>query len=87
MSDGNLIDGLAYSYSQIQNLKTTYYQTKLRTLIVYEKRKVLGWSFLVGGVHKWRVDKIKLVIIKVAILFLIYIISRMISREIRAILR
>ncbi len=64
MPAGNLMGGLAYSH--FQNLKTTYYyQTKLRILIVYEKKEDLGWSFLVEGVHKWRVDKKKLVIIKV----------------------
>ncbi len=63
-SAGNLIGGLVYSH--IQNIKTTYfYETKLRILIVYEKRENLGWCFLVGGVHKLRVDKMKLVIIKV----------------------
>ncbi len=56
ISAGNLIGGLAYS--QIQNLKTTYhYQTKLRILIVYEKREVLGLSFLVGCVQKLRVEE------------------------------
>jgi hypothetical protein len=36
-----MIGGLVYS--QIQNLKTAYYyQTKLRILVVYEKRKDLG---------------------------------------------
>ncbi len=56
---GNQIGGLAYS--QIQNLKTTYfYETKLRILIVYEKREEVGWNFLVGGVHKLRRSKIKL---------------------------
>jgi hypothetical protein len=38
MPAGNLIGGLAYSH--IHNLKITYYyQTKLRILIVYEKRE------------------------------------------------
>jgi hypothetical protein len=38
---GNLIDGLVYFH--IQNLKTTYfYETKLRILIVYEKREDVG---------------------------------------------
>jgi hypothetical protein len=50
---GNMIGGLIYS--QFQNLKTALYnQTKLRILIMHEKRKVLGLSFLVGGVHKLR---------------------------------
>ncbi len=63
MTAGDLISGIIYS--QIQNIKTTYYyQTKLRILILYEKREDLGWSFLVGGVSKWRRSKIKLVVIK-----------------------
>jgi hypothetical protein len=38
---GNQIGGLVYS--QIQNLKTTYfYETKLKILIVYEKREEVG---------------------------------------------
>jgi hypothetical protein len=51
MPAGKVVGGLVYS--QIQNSKTAQnYQTKLRVLIVYEKREVLGSSFLVGGVHK-----------------------------------
>ncbi len=39
-------------------LKTTQnYETKLRIFILYVKREVLGWSFLVGGVHKLRRNK------------------------------
>jgi hypothetical protein len=58
MQAGNLVGGLAYSH--FQNFETTYYyQTKLRILIVYEKREVLGLSFLVGCVHKLRRAKIK----------------------------
>jgi hypothetical protein len=41
MPAGNLAGGLVYS--QIQNLKTAQNsQTKLRILVLYEKRKELG---------------------------------------------
>jgi hypothetical protein len=44
---GNMIGGLIYS--QFQNLKAALYnQTKLRILIMHEKREVLGLRFLVG---------------------------------------
>jgi hypothetical protein len=45
-------------------LKTALYnQTKLRILIMHEKRKVLGLSFLVGGVQKLRRNKYNILLI------------------------
>jgi hypothetical protein len=65
MPAGNLIGG--FGHSQIQNSKNaTNYQTKLRILIIYEKKEVLGWSFPPGGVHEWRQNEIKSMVAKIS---------------------